>query len=38
VIALPLALTATMVEVAARSGGTIYVEARREPAPDEPVQ
>src|SRR6516162_2440523 len=29
VIALPLALTATAVEVAARSGGTIYIEARR---------
>ena len=38
VIALPFALAATMVEVAARSGGTIYVEARREPAPDEPVR
>ena len=35
VIALPFALAATMVEVAARSGGTIYVEARREPAPEE---
>lgn len=35
VIALPFALAATMVEVAARSGGTIYVEARREPSPDE---
>jgi SAM-dependent methyltransferase len=30
-IATPLALVATAVEVAARSGGTIYVEARREP-------
>jgi SAM-dependent methyltransferase len=30
VVALPLALAATAVEVAARSGGTIYVEARRE--------
>ncbi len=30
--ALPLALAATAVEVAARSGGTIYIEARREPA------
>ena len=34
VAALPLALAATAVEVAARSGGTIYVEARREPAPE----
>lgn len=33
VAALPFALAATAVEVAARSGGTIYVEARREPAP-----
>ncbi len=32
VVALPFALAATAVEVAARSGGTIYVEARREPA------
>jgi SAM-dependent methyltransferase len=32
VIALPFALAATTVEVAARSGGTIYVEARRESA------
>ncbi len=32
VVALPLALAATAVEVAARSGGTIYIEARREPA------
>jgi SAM-dependent methyltransferase len=32
VAALPLALAATAVEVMARSGGTIYVEARREPA------
>lgn len=31
-MALPLALVATAVEVAARSGGTIYVEARRERA------
>jgi SAM-dependent methyltransferase len=31
VVALPFALAATAVEVAARSGGTIYVEARREP-------
>ena len=30
VLALPLALTASAVEVAARSAGTIYVEARRE--------
>jgi SAM-dependent methyltransferase len=29
VVALPFALAATVVEVAARSGGTIYVEARR---------
>ena len=29
--ALPVALVGTAVEVAARSGGTIYVEARREP-------
>jgi SAM-dependent methyltransferase len=35
VLALPFALAATAVEVAARSGGTIYVEARREAAPDE---
>ena len=34
VVALPLALAATAVEVAARSGGTFYVEARREPAPE----
>jgi hypothetical protein len=27
-------LAATAVEVAARSGGTIYIEARREPAPE----
>jgi hypothetical protein len=33
VAALPFALAATAVEVAARSGGTIYIEARREPAP-----
>jgi SAM-dependent methyltransferase len=33
VVALPFALAATAVEVAARSGGTIYVEARREPVP-----
>jgi len=32
--AAPLALAATAVEVAARSGGTIYVLARRAPAPD----
>jgi SAM-dependent methyltransferase len=31
VAALPFALAATAVEVAARSGGTIYIEARREP-------
>jgi SAM-dependent methyltransferase len=29
---LPLALAATAVEVAARRGGTVYIEARREPA------
>ena len=34
VVALPLALVATAVEVAARSGGTIYVEARKEPEPE----
>jgi len=34
VVALPVALAATAVEVAARSGGTIYIEARREPAPE----
>ena len=32
VAALPLALAATAVEVAARSGGTIYIEARPDPA------
>ena len=31
VAALPFALAATAVEVAARSGGTVYIEARREP-------
>jgi SAM-dependent methyltransferase len=34
VAALPFALAATVLEVAARSGGTIYIEARREPAPE----
>jgi SAM-dependent methyltransferase len=34
VAALPFALAATAIEVAARSGGTIYIEARREPAPE----
>jgi SAM-dependent methyltransferase len=34
VAVLPLALAATAVEVAARAGGTIYVQARREPAAD----
>jgi hypothetical protein len=34
VVALPFAVAATAVEVAARSGGTIYVEARRDPAPE----
>ena len=35
VAALPFALAATAVEVAARSGGTVYIEARREPATEE---
>jgi SAM-dependent methyltransferase len=35
VVALPFALAATAVEVAARSGGTIYIEARREQATEE---
>ena len=35
VVSLPFALAATVVEVAARSGGTIYIEARREPATEE---
>ena len=34
--AAPLALAATAGEVAARSGGTIYVQARRVPGPDRP--
>ena len=34
VAALPFALAATVVEVTARSGGTIYIEARREPTPE----
>ena len=34
VAALPFALAATAVEVAARSGGTVYIEARREPTPE----
>jgi 2-polyprenyl-3-methyl-5-hydroxy-6-metoxy-1,4-benzoquinol methylase len=34
VAALPFALAATAVEVTARSGGTIYIEARREAAPE----
>jgi SAM-dependent methyltransferase len=34
VAALPFALAATAVEVAARSAGTIYVEARRDPVPE----
>jgi SAM-dependent methyltransferase len=34
VIALPFALVATAVEATARSGGTIYIQARREPAPE----
>jgi hypothetical protein len=33
VVALPFALAATAVEVASRAGGTIYIEARREPGP-----
>jgi SAM-dependent methyltransferase len=36
-IALPAAAAATVIEVAARSGGTIYVEAWREPDPEPPV-
>jgi SAM-dependent methyltransferase len=36
VAALPFALAATAVEVAARSGGTMYIEARRESAPERP--
>ena len=36
VVALPFALAATVVEVAARAGGTIYIEARREPTPEQP--
>jgi SAM-dependent methyltransferase len=31
VVALPFAVAATVVEVAARSGGTIYIEARKDP-------
>ena len=31
VVALPVALVGSAIEVAARSGGTIYVEVRREP-------
>jgi hypothetical protein len=31
VVALPVALIGTAIEVAARAGGTIYVQARREP-------
>ncbi len=33
--AVPPALTAAAVEMAARSGGTIYVQARREPTPEQ---
>jgi len=33
-VALPLAAAGTAIEVATRSGGTIYVEARREPDPE----
>ena len=36
IVALPVAVAATVVEVAARSGGTIYIEARREPAAPQP--
>ena len=32
VVALPVALVGTAVEVAERTGGTVYVEARRDPA------
>jgi SAM-dependent methyltransferase len=34
VVALPVALVASVVEVIARSGGTVYVEARRDKAPE----
>jgi SAM-dependent methyltransferase len=34
VVALPVALAASVVEVAARSGGTVYVEARRDKEPE----
>src|SRR5712691_4390431 len=34
VAVLPFALASAAVEVTARSGGTIYIEARREPAPE----
>jgi hypothetical protein len=37
IVALPVAAVATVVEVAARSGGTIYVEARREPDLKQPA-
>jgi SAM-dependent methyltransferase len=37
IMALPVAAVATAIEVAARSGGTIYVEARREPDPEQPA-
>lgn len=36
--AVPLAMAATAIEVATRSGGTIYIEARRMPASDETEQ
>jgi hypothetical protein len=35
VAVLPAALVATAVEVAKRSGGTVYIEARREPDPNQ---
>ncbi|HXP21403.1 MAG TPA: class I SAM-dependent methyltransferase [Streptosporangiaceae bacterium] len=34
-VAVPVALAGTAVEVAARAGGTIYVQARRGPAPEQ---
>jgi len=36
VVALPVAAVGTAIEVAARSGGTIYVQARRNPDPQTP--
>jgi 2-polyprenyl-3-methyl-5-hydroxy-6-metoxy-1,4-benzoquinol methylase len=35
VVALPTALVAAVIEVALRSGGTVYVQACREPAPEQ---